>query len=324
MIRRIAMYCLALTLSASEAASSARIASTLTLQEGVVVTAPILRENAESLVVDLGYDALVIPSKRIIARKTHDGVTSTTDTILRRGIYQTGTGSVGPVTEHVNHFGDAVVMISTPRGLGTGFFISSDGHLVTNYHVVEGETRLTVTLFRREAQGYERHEISEVRILALQPLRDIALLQIDRTALGKAPIVPVLLHDPRSAGTATAVGDLVFAIGNPLGLERTVTQGIVSSTTRTYGHLRFVQTDASINPGNSGGPLFNARGEVVGIASMKAGFFDGLAFGIPVEDLIDFLENRDAYLYNAAQPQNGITYLMPPGTGQAPETKEKP
>lgn len=324
MIRHIAICCCSLALFASEPASSARISSTLTLHEGVVVTAPILRENSESLVLDLGYDALVVPAKRVIARKSLDERTNTADAITRRGIYQTGTGSIVPVTEHVKRFGDAVVMISTPRGLGTGFFISTEGHLVTNYHVIEGETRLTVTLFRREAQGYERHEITEVRILALQPLRDIALLQIDRSALGKTPIVPVLLHDSRSAGSATVVGDLVFAIGNPLGLERTVTQGIVSSTTRTYGHLRFVQTDASINPGNSGGPLFNARGEVVGIASMKAGFFDGLAFGIPVEDLIDFLENRDAYLYNAAQPQNGITYLMPPGTGQAPETKEKP
>jgi serine protease Do len=105
---------------------------------------------------------------------------------------------------------------------------------------------------------------------------------------------------------------LVFAIGNPLGLERTVTQGIVSSTTRTLGQLRFVQTDASINPGNSGGPMFNERGEVIGVVCAGYTFFNGLAFAIPATDLIDFLQNRDAYLFDSTQPQNGVKYFQPP------------
>jgi serine protease Do len=105
---------------------------------------------------------------------------------------------------------------------------------------------------------------------------------------------------------------MVFAIGNPLGMERSVTQGIVSSTTRTIDQMRLIQTDAAINPGNSGGPIFNARGEVVAVACAGAAVFDGLAFGIPACDLIDFLEHRDSYLYDESQPQNGVTYLPPP------------
>jgi serine protease Do len=108
------------------------------------------------------------------------------------------------------------------------------------------------------------------------------------------------------------VGDMVFAIGNPLGMERSVTQGIVSSTTRTIDQLRLIQTDAAINPGNSGGPIFNARGEVVAVACAGAAVFDGLAFGIPASELIDFLVHRDTYLFDESQPQNGVTYLPPP------------
>ena len=119
---------------------------------------------------------------------------------------------------------------------------------------------------------------------------------------------PVVIAEKSSV----RVGNLVFAIGNPLGLERSVTQGIVSSTTRTLGHLRFIQTDASINPGNSGGPLFNSRGEVVGVVCAGYSFFSGLAFGIPATDLVDFLQNRDAFLFDPTQPQNGVKYFSPP------------
>lgn len=170
----------------------------------------------------------------------------------------------------------------------------------------------------------------------MQPLRDIALLQLDMTELKADLPEPVVINNSDDL----RVGDLVFAIGNPLGLERSVTQGIVSSATRTMGHLRLIQTDASINPGNSGGPLFNARGEVVGIVCAGATMFDGLAFGIPANELVDFLLHRESYLYDTTQPLNGATYLAPPyrdsndgpsepldkktpSTASSPETKEK-
>jgi serine protease Do len=208
----------------------------------------------------------------------------------------------------VKRYGDAVVTVTTPVGLGSGFIISKEGHLITNYHVVEESLKVKVTVFQRKPQGYEKRQLNRVKILALNPLRDLALLQLDKEEMEDLDIEPVVISE-----TATVrVGDLVFAIGNPLGLERSVTQGIVSSTTRTMGHLRFIQTDASINPGNSGGPLFNSRGEVVGVVCAGYSLFDGLAFGIPASDLVEFLQHRDAYLFDPTQPQNGVKYFEPP------------
>ncbi|MCE9604845.1 MAG: trypsin-like peptidase domain-containing protein [Planctomycetia bacterium] len=200
------------------------------------------------------------------------------------------------------------MMVKNASGRGSGFLISRQGHLITNYHVVEGHPRVQVELFRRTPNGYEKHDLKRVKIVALHPLRDIALLQLDPTELKGDLPNPITINRDDDLH----VGDLIFAVGNPLGLERTVTQGIVSSTTRRMGNLRMIQTDAAINPGNSGGPLFNARGEVVGIVCAGATSFDGLAFGIPATDLVDFLVHRETYLYDPAQPLNGVTYLQPP------------
>jgi serine protease Do len=210
-------------------------------------------------------------------------------------------------------------MVRNPGGLGTGFLISRDGHVVTNYHVVENNTRLQATLFRKTDKGFEKTELRKVKIIALQPLRDLAILQLDvEEAKGRLP-EPVVINDRDDL----RVGDMVFAIGNPLGMERSVTQGIVSSTTRTIDQMRLIQTDAAINPGNSGGPIFNARGEVVAVACAGAAIFDGLAFGIPANELIDFLVHRDTYLYDESQPQNGVTYLPPPFRPGQPAEKAK-
>ena len=280
---------------------------TVTLVGGAKITAELLRENDQGIVLDLGHDVLQIPAKRLLGID-REATQTAEQSHQNRGIFLTGRAAPADVPELVKRCGDSVVMVKTPVGQGSGFIISSQGHMITNYHVVEGETKISVTYFKLTPQGYEKHELKKRRILALQPLRDIALLQLDLAEIAGDPPKPVLINDRDDL----RVGDVVFAIGNPLGLERTVTQGIVSSTSRTIGHLRLIQTDAAINPGNSGGPLFNLRGEVVGIACAGATLFDGLAFGIPSGDLIEFLTHRDAYLYDASQPQNGITYLPPP------------
>ncbi|HEY1598290.1 MAG TPA: trypsin-like peptidase domain-containing protein [Pirellulales bacterium] len=304
-MRRRNFLCLVLLCVGGTANAADRV--TVTLVGGAKITAELLRENDQGLVLDLGHDVLQIPAKRLLG--IDRGATQTAEQSHQdRGIFVTGRAAPADVPELVKRCGDAVVMVKTAVGQGSGFVISAKGHLITNYHVVEGETKISVTYFKLTSQGYEKHELKKVRILALQPLRDIALLQLDVGELAGEMPVPVLIDDRDDL----RVGDVVFAIGNPLGLERTVTQGIVSSTSRTIGHLRLIQTDAAINPGNSGGPLFNLRGEVVGIACAGATMFDGLAFGIPASDLIEFLTHRDAYLYDASQPQNGITYLPPP------------
>ena len=108
----------------------------------------------------------------------------------------------------------------------------------------------------------------------------------------------------------------MFAIGSPLGLERTVTEGIVSTKTRPMQGELYLQTTAQINPGNSGGPLFNLQGEVVGVTNMKITFGEGLGFAIPVVAVKYFLEHRDAYAYDNDNPSNPYRYLEPPNRAQ--------
>jgi len=293
---------------------------TVTLVGGGRVTAPLLRQSDEGVVLDLGFDVLQIPAKRVLD-VVAEGAAEEPPRAADQGIFRTGRLEAREVPELVKRFGEAVVMVRNPGGLGTGFLISREGHLVTNYHVVEQHTRLRVTMFRRVAGkaagpgGFEKVELRKVKIIALQPLRDLALLKLDPEEAGGRLPEPVVIDDRDDL----RVGDMVFAIGNPLGMERSVTQGIVSSTTRTIDQMRLIQTDAAINPGNSGGPIFNARGEVVAVACAGAAVFDGLAFGIPACDLVDFLVHRDTYLYDESQPQNGVTYLPPPYRPQDPQ-----
>jgi serine protease Do len=287
----------------------------VTLVGGTKITAPLLRRNDEGVVLDLGYDVLHIPARRVVEvaeRPAAAAAAKTPAPTSERGIFSVGRLEAAEVPELVRRYGDAVLMVKNAAGRGSGFLISRQGHLITNYHVVEGNHRVQVEWYRRTPQGYEKHELKRVRILALQPLRDLALLQLDMDEMKEGAPTPVVLSDRHDL----EVGNLVFAVGNPLGLERSVTQGIVSSTSRRMGNLRMIQTDAAVNPGNSGGPLFNARGEVVAVVCAGAVSFDGLAFGIPVADLIDFLTHRDTYLYDPAQPLNGVTYLMPPFRGE--------
>jgi serine protease Do len=303
-----AVVCIAAAQSATiRAVAAEHDHVTLTLVGGAKVSATLLRESNEGVVVDLGYDVLHVPKARVLSM-TRDEAVGAVSSSKDRGIFHTGRLEPDDVPELVKRHGDAVVIVKNATGTGSGFVISKQGHVITNYHVVEGHNKVQVTLFRRTEQGYEKQELKKSRILALQPLRDIALLQLDVSELKGDLPDPVVINDDDDL----RVGDLVFAIGNPLGLERSVTQGIVSSATRTMGHMRLIQTDASINPGNSGGPLFNARGEVVGIVCAGATSFDGLAFGIPSSDLVDFLVHRESFLYDTTQPLNGATYLAPP------------
>lgn len=279
---------------------------TVTLHGGARITGTLLRQNDDGVIIDLGYDIVSIPASRVLdVRKPVEAESATK---REYGFFTLGRLDAAPVPQLVKRFGDAVLVVRTPGGLGSGFIISDQGHLITNYHVIEGSTNISVTMFLPGPDGYENRQFKQVKILATHPLRDIALLQIDKDEIKDLKINHVIISEKQDV----RVGDIVFTIGNPLGLERSVTQGIVSSTTRTVGHLRFIQTDASINPGNSGGPLFNSRGEVVGIVCAGFVFFDGLAFGIPASALIDFLEHRDAFMYDPMQPQNRIKYLAPP------------
>jgi serine protease Do len=158
------------------------------------------------------------------------------------------------------------------QSLGSGFIISQDGYILTNAHVVETADEITVKLTdKREFKA---------KVIGADRRTDIALIKIDATGL---PAVKV--GDPNKL----RVGEWVLAIGSPFGFENTVTAGIVSAKGRSLpqeNYVPFIQTDVAVNPGNSGGPLFNLRGEVVGINSQiysRTGGFMGLSFAIPID-----------------------------------------
>ncbi len=167
-------------------------------------------------------------------------------------------------------FRDAPQSSRKQQSLGSGFIISEDGYILTNDHVVEGADEITVKLSDgREFKG-------EVR--GLDPKLDLALIQID--AGEELPVAKLGDSD------SIKIGEWVMAIGNPFGLEQTVTVGIISAKGRVIGagpYDDFIQTDASINPGNSGGPLFNIHGEVVGINTAIVAGGQGIGFAIPVK-----------------------------------------
>ncbi|WP_309146168.1 DegQ family serine endoprotease [Nitrosomonas sp. Nm84] len=160
---------------------------------------------------------------------------------------------------------------SEPKSLGSGFIISSDGYILTNAHVVETADEVTVKL------NDKREFVAE--IIGTDRKTDIALIKINATDLPK-----VTQGNPENL----RVGEWVIAIGSPFGFEHSVTAGIVSAKGRSLAqenYVPFIQTDVAINPGNSGGPLFNMKGEVVGINSQiysRTGGFMGLSFAIPI------------------------------------------
>ena len=166
------------------------------------------------------------------------------------------------------------------QGLGSGFIVSADGLILTNAHVVEGSDRVKVTL--KDGQTYEG------RVMGTDSLTDVAVIKIEADAL---PAVTFADSD------SLQPGEWAIAIGNPLGLDNTVTTGIVSATGRTSAQvgvadkrISFIQTDAAINPGNSGGPLLNAKGEVIGINTAIIQNAQGLGFAIPVNAARDIAE----------------------------------
>lgn len=182
-----------------------------------------------------------------------------------------------PLPEFFHRFAPPV-----PRGQpelqsrGSGFVISADGYILTNAHVVGGADGITVSLS-------DKREFS-AKVIGIDKRTDLALLKIEATGLPK-----VTQGNPEEL----KVGEWVIAIGSPFGFDASVTAGIVSAKGRTLpqeNFVPFIQTDAAINPGNSGGPLFNMKGEVVGINSQiytRTGGFMGLSFAIPIDVAMD-------------------------------------
>lgn len=181
-----------------------------------------------------------------------------------------------PFYEFFRHFAPQVPREHESQSLGSGFIISADGYILTNAHVVDHADKITVRMTdKREFKA---------KVVGTDKRTDVALLKIDATGLPK-----VTLGKPDQL----KVGEWVLAIGSPFGFDSSVTVGVVSAKGRSLpqeNYVPFIQTDVAINPGNSGGPLFNMKGEVVGINSQiysRSGGYMGLSFSIPIDVAMD-------------------------------------
>jgi len=305
-------------------------ADVVELKDQSAITGKVLAEKREAVIVDVGYTVLVIPRSAITkislgeaaaapATKASEPTPASTPKSAApeirsvsessRGLYQVGSKSSPErsVRDLVKQLGEAVVQVRTPSGLGSGFFINEEGFLITNFHVIEGETQISIEVYHQRNGQLERKTYKQVRIVAMNKFADLTLLKIeDKDA-------PMFKHVQIGSADALAVGERVFAIGSPLGLERTVTEGILSTKTRQLGGDLYLQTTAQINPGNSGGRLFNLTGKLVGVTNMKITSGEGLGFAIPSEMVKFFLDHRDAFAYANDNPSNPYRYLDPPG-----------
>ena len=194
--------------------------------------------------------------------------------------------------------------VSETASSGTGFIISEDGYIISNYHVVEGASRLTVMTY----MGNEY----EARLVGFDAMNDVSILKVEATGLDAVAI---------GSSDDLIVGDQVVAIGNPLGeLTSSLTVGYISAKDRTIntdGNLiNMMQTDAAINPGNSGGPLFNMKGEVIGITTAKysgstgsGASIEGIGFAIPIDDVMGMTEDLIANGYRTNMAYLGVSVM---------------
>ena len=291
--------------------------ATVELNQGGSVRGEILADTAERVVVDLGFTVLTIP-RDSITRISKDAPGAAPQAVQGDDLFRTDAESrPQAVKDLVKGIGDRVLLVKTAGGLGSGFMIHEDGYLVTNDHVIAGENEITVTVFGKGENGMDKRTWENVRVVASNAEMDLALLKIETGDKTRFPTVPLGDSDELRQGQP------VFAIGAPLGLERTVSQGIISLKNRVEDGRMYIQTTTQINPGNSGGPLFNLKGEVVGVNNMKIVSVgaEGLGFAIPTANLKTFLRNREAFAFDPANPNSGFRYNRPPRPASQPVKK---
>ena len=216
-----------------------------------------------------------LPSFTEIVKKAQPAVVniSTTQVVKQRGLPFGGQHGFQMPDYFERFFGQQIPREYKNKGLGTGFIISQEGYILTNNHVVEKAEEILVKL--NDDREFE------AKIIGTDPKTDIALIKID----SKKDLPFIEFGD----SSKLQIGDWVLAIGNPFGLEHTVTAGIISAKGRKevnpggrQGYYNFIQTDASINPGNSGGPLIDLEGNVIGINTAINAAGQGIGFAIPV------------------------------------------
>ena len=315
--RTMATLAVGLALGASGIAGAA---DTVKLKSGAQIVGEVLKRTDRAVWVDVGADVLhfsmddvesveMAAVKQEAVATKQDSLFSTADDLPEL-----------PPKDQAKRIGPTVIKVSTPAGLGSGVIINKDGFAITNAHVVQGETTLRATVWLPEGDGtLKRVDIDDIELIAVNNHVDLALIKL------KHPDGKEFQFAPVAKSESVAVGESVFAIGNPLGLERTMTQGVVSTVSRNFEGLTYIQTDTPINPGNSGGPLFNTHGEVVGITNMGITGGEALGFAIPARYVKDFVRNREAFAFDKNNPNSGHNYQRPPArreTGVAPALKD--
>jgi serine protease Do len=304
------------------------------LKNGAALQGEVVLERADVVFVDLGFDLLQVPKSSIARVTARDVQTGAFPMDLAQGAAQDaaldaaqgirGRGTLYRVADDpldqtirdwVDELGEAVALVQTPTGLGSGFVIHPDGYIITNDHVIAGEHRISITIFEEGTNELSKVTYDNVRIVATSSELDLALLQIERGATEATERTEPFVTVPLAAvDGGLREGQTVFAIGSPLGLDRTVSEGIISVANRVINGRLYLQTTTQINPGNSGGPLFNLQGEVVGVNNMKIAAVgaEGLGFSISSSILKSFIDNRDAYAFDPRNPNAGFRYLNPP------------
>jgi len=290
------------------------------LADGREVKGPVLKETADSYFVDLGHAVLELPKKTVLAREA-EGASGAEAPAAKAEkaagqIWSSIDRPEASVKANVERSESAVVMVRQPHGLGSGFIITPDGYVITNDHVIQGETKITVVLFEKGADGtLNKRIVEKVKIVATNAYEDLALLKLE----GEKDLPITYL----GASDEVRVGQGCYAIGNPHGLERSVSEGIVSTLNRVMDGRTHLQITAAVNPGNSGGPLFNLKGEVIGVVDLKLIFSEGLNFAIPVDRVKRFLGDRDAFAYDKDNPNTGYSYPPPPPKKGSEEAKSE-
>ena len=240
------------------------------------------------------------------------GTALTVNQIFRRaapGVVQV-TATQRVTSPSVDPFGLPTPSTQQAEALGSGFVIDKAGHIVTNYHVVEGAKSVDVS--------FSNNESKKAKVVGVDPSTDIAVLQVDAHARALTPL-------PLGNSDSVHVGDSVVAIGNPFGYDRTVTTGIVSALQRviqapnSYSIDHVIQTDAALNKGNSGGPLLDARGNVIGVNSQIAagdsgsGGNVGIGFAVPI-NMVKTVAAQIIKTGHAEHPYLGISAQAVTGT----------
>jgi len=291
--------------------SSLHAIHSIELNGGSELRGVIVLERPDLYYVDLGFDIISVPKDAVVGlmEVRADGSGAEVDTTNKMLYRMSEEGGDQPIREWIGRLGEAVALVQTPTGLGSGFVINGDGYIVTNDHVIAGEHRISVTIFKDGDRELSKVTYDDVRIVATSSELDLALLKVEPTS--DDPFHSVALA---AASSGVFEGQTVFAIGSPLGLDRTVSEGIISVANRVISGRLYLQTTTQINPGNSGGPLFNLRGEVVGVNNMKIAAVgaEGLGFSISADVVKSFLDNRDAYAFDPRNPNTGFRYLSPP------------